>query len=1162
MRSRLWIAVPALLIAASAALAQETPERKIEEIDQLLKDNSSSAIQRAIGLAKDFLDKHKDHSQVDEVRFRLAKCYNIQGLEQEQIAELKLMLDSKTKSRSRPQAYYMLGKAYGALHQHDKAVVVFEKMLSEGAGLLEEEARFLCGGYYEMLEKYDDAAAKYNLVKRLRDGKYARPAAQRLALLWLKAKKPDRAAEAIRDLAEGWPQQEREHAELFVNLADTYRLNKEYDKAIAVCEETAKYAKPGTVEDIACRCIRGQCLVDQGKHDAAVKILEPITKFTKPEARTLAATAALQCAELYYDKDKLNNPAKSMDLYEQTFQLTRDSELDVEVKARILQRCALQLGQYYYQAGKLGAAREWFLQYVHAGGKQNVLPIINEIAKKLNIAETAPPVPDAKTLQDIIKERPGTPEAFEAEWYILMDKLQNSMRVQASAVSLAKEYEQLFVKYPKDVINEQDRVYILWQIAACYGTGTAKADLLKAIDTWEKLAGDEKTPKEDRSRALQYIITVTEKNGALAKPPVIPDATLKEKHAQATHKLGLLVEKDFGEKSGLKNALQLAGSLMGRIGDDKELLQKLITTLKQRIEDIGPLAAEAGEARYQLAELYYMNRQWGNAANAFKEFVRLNGPKQDADGNVLGGPWRPQLTPQVEKVYEAAIRMAHCWYRDTNRAERNKTYQWIAKNLPHQNRWMAEVQYYLAKENERPPQPGVPVQDNDLKLADALWTNVINPSKDPDDPNFKKSFHWWTGLGEDEPAGALSYVKAAILQSGKTYGKIGRHQDAAMCYEQYLALYDRPSGGKNPRTGEIVPDPNAAIARYALGQEYIALGRIQRMIQVYKPYLDGLREDPFRSSVLMLVGFNASQNKLWEPAIDAYAALLDEYGENELDKDGKPKPLPSEKRLRPQARNWNGIRKPLPKNLKPYEIRYSMGLVYWRQEDYRRCAVVLQPFLDYRPPTESDKEKEGRGIAMFMAGQSYLKTGDYASAAKILARLITEFPKFGPIEEAYEYTARSYIETKQWESMLLLHRTFRNEWQKSPRMPRIEFYYAMALQGAGRGAEAAARLKALADANDADPATRADAAYHLALPLAGKDDAAAMRLFEKSIKEYARDVSCLAGGKCAMRLKNWERARELLERAHEFPQGNPAVSAEAKELLPGVLKYLTKPPKK
>ena len=219
------LAVLLALGLPSAAPAAETPEEALRRAEQLERDGKLS---RAVELYRSFLQSHPKHSQTLDAHYRLARCLDALGYVDEVIAELRTVLESPNRRyRNRTEAFYTLGKLYGSLKRHEEAAKVFEQMLAEGAGLYEDEVLSLCGGYYAVLKKYDDAAAKFNLLKRRKDSRYAEQAAYKLAVLWLRAENLDLAVEAVQDLAQGFPQNNQARG-LMLQVADLFRSTAEF----------------------------------------------------------------------------------------------------------------------------------------------------------------------------------------------------------------------------------------------------------------------------------------------------------------------------------------------------------------------------------------------------------------------------------------------------------------------------------------------------------------------------------------------------------------------------------------------------------------------------------------------------------------------------------------------------------------------------------------------------------------------------------------------------------------------------------------------------------------------------------------------------------------------------------------------------------------------
>jgi len=297
-------------------------------------------------------------------------------------------------------------------------------------------------------------------------------------------------------------------------------------------------------------------------------------------------------------------------------------------------------------------------------------------------------------------------------------------------------------------------------------------------------------------------------------------------------------------------------------------------------------------------------------------------------------------------------------------------------------------------------------------------------------------------------------------------------------------------------------------------------------------------------------------------AMEAYATVLDEYGVNKVDAAGNPIPVPNQDRLRERAGKsggWNGIRLPLPKDLDMGEVRYALGYMYWKQESYGSCAQALVAFLT-DPALRRSKHRDR---ALFMAGQSCFRNHDYAAGTPILMTLLGDHPRFEAIEEAYVAAALGCAETKHWDDLAVLYRTFTNEWGRSDRRSRMDLYDALGQIGSGKVAQGMSALAGIAR-SDTYEDVRADAYYHLGLAALASnpaDTAAAYESLSKSVGTYARDTSCLEAGKLAVKLKKWDEARQYLERVgRDFPRARHEVLDQARALLPEVQKQLAKKP--
>jgi len=1130
-----------LLMAVAAATARgQTAEELLAQAQQMEKEGASH---RAVKLYQTFLEKHKDHAQATEARYRLARCYDAIGLVDQAIAELKTVAAADVRSfRNKPEALYLLGKLYAGNRAYEEAAKVFEKMLAEGAGIYEDEVMNLTAGYYAILQKYEDAAAKYNILKRRSDSKLAEQASLKLSLLWLKAEKTDQAIEAIADFASAYPDN-KQIPDLLLKAADLCRRQGKFDKTISICEQLrSRY--PKTLEALAGNYLLGLCYRDRKEFKKAADALDQIGLVKDYQARGLAAEALVQSANIYYS-DLRDVPA-SMKRYEEAAKLARESE--TERKTEILEQCYFRLGEYHFEQKNYTVALEYYTLLRNVSTRVNVFTRIMQCQEALGQTAGADvPVGEAEVelLRKRIADNPGTAIAADAEIFLLDRKFSESLRRKLAVAPLASEYARLLTAYPAEVLKAEHREpYIYAQIGTCLAQGTTREELVRAIAAFEKVlsCGGEENPY--RITALENIVISAERLGDRQK------AASASRQLFEISKAKLDAARD--DKALEQRTLEYLRTWATRV--EGGMIDSSIELCRRIIEEKGPLSDLSREARYYLGELLYLKRDFSAAAKTFQEFVSIYGPRQDARGEVKDAPWRPaKIDEKVEQVYTAAIRVAHAWYMQGHHQNMVAAYEWVVRNFPVGNRHMPEAQYWLAIELGKGTQGQT--KEGKRKMADALWKNVVGPSMDFDDSKFLRTLHPWTGSSDERYAEAQKYVKPAILKAGQIWSELGDHDLAAGAFRTYLELYgggEKRPAGKRPGAAAAARDENLDTARYALGREYIALKNYARMIEVYKPYLHGMRGDRFRVSALRLLGYHAAQAGQQDIAIEAYATLLDEYGENRVDARGNPIPLPPAMRLRQdKSGGWDGIRMPAG-DLDLGEVRFALGLLYWRAEDWRQCVRTLQPFLD-DPKLAKNKYRDR---ALYMAGQSCYRLYDYATGTKLIQTLVREYPRFEAVEEAYVNAARGCAETKNWSELDLLYQTFVREWPRSDYRPRMDLLAAVSHIGQNRADKGLAMLRSLA-ASDAYQDVRADAWYHLGINQT--DPAKALEALEKSVQVFPRETSCLAAAKAAMKLGRWDRAAQLLDMVtRDFPRGNPAVLAEARSLLPSVQAALAK----
>ena len=354
-----------VLALASSAWAAASAEDLLVEAQRLEKAGSDQA---AINAYQLFLDKFPDHSQATEARYRQAKCLDNLGLVEQAVEKLKVVAKVEGKQfRNRSDAMYLLGKLYASLKDHKAAAETYEKLLSEGAGLNEDEVLNLCAGYYAILGKYDDAAAKFNILKRKQGTALAETASYKLVLLWVKADKLDNAVVAIQELAEAFPKSDR-LPELLLKVADGYRTAGKLDKTVSLCTQIRDtYAD--TPEALAATYMLGICQREQKDYKAAVKVFMDVGKVRGASTKLIAADALVQAADLY--SSELSDPAKALQLYEDAASLAREAE--GLRRNEILEQCYFHIAEYHYTQKKYSVALEYYLNLRNLGTKINVL---------------------------------------------------------------------------------------------------------------------------------------------------------------------------------------------------------------------------------------------------------------------------------------------------------------------------------------------------------------------------------------------------------------------------------------------------------------------------------------------------------------------------------------------------------------------------------------------------------------------------------------------------------------------------------------------------------------------------------------------------------------------------------------------------------------------
>lgn len=1138
-------------------LQAAAPEDVFKQAQQYERDNQ---LPKSAEAYESFLREFADHSQAVEVHFRLAKLYDVLGRLDEMEKHLTAVTQSDRKQfRNRAECFVLLAKHDASCKRYEEAAKLLESILGEGtAGLYEEESLSLCAGYYAILKKTDDAAAKLNLLRFRHDSPYAESAAQKLAVLWLNAGRLDLAMNAISEFAQTYPN----HAsipDLLLRAADACREAKKYDASISLCEQIqARY--PKALEAQSARVLVGLCDRDQKRFQEAAGIFDQVAASRDVQARGIAAEALTQAAELHFTE--LHDADGAVPRFEEAAKLARDSES--ENKTKLLELCYFRLGETYFQRKNWAAARENYLQLRTLGSGLNVAPRIIACEQELKLASNGPQTAGAGDVQEMrteIARNPGTFRSLELEVFLLDRTVFDGLKRQAVVAPLAAEYEKLLATYPKDVLSQDNlQTYIRWQASVCRESSPEPADLQQAADGFEQVAAsDPENRLGYRDNALEHLALTSERAGD--KPRAL--RTYRELYRLTQAKLE--TQNAPPGQDAEKRAREYLKCLVTR-ADTPDLMADAIALTRKTIEDCGPASDLSREARLYLGDLYLLQRDTGAAVKVFQEFLTIYGPRQGADGNFADGPLKVEYPPDEKsaQLFEAAIRLAHCWYIERHEQNLAKAYEWINRNLPNGNKYMAEAQYGRALELSKGKDAQTP--EARRKYADTLWFWVVGTSTDFDSRDFNQTLRYWVRPADDAFAEQQGYVKNAILRAGQTWSETGHPELAAGAFEKFLQIYGqdpkgRKAGGIRRQSRNVrvnLVDNDVETARYALGRELITLNQFQRLGQVYKPYLSGLRDSRFRTSALLLLAYHAGKAGLLAVAIEAYATILDEYGENEVTARGDIVPLPAAERLRAGGYNWDGIRFEPPAKLDLAEVRYSLGYLYWKNEAWGSCIQTLSPFLT----DASLGQAKVADRSLYMLGQSYDRSYNPVPAGQVMLKLIDRFPKFEALEEVYVRATRDAVEAQAWNDVDRLCREFALKWPRSDRRQRMELFGALRMRFGGGKAEAGvSTLRGLANGETFED-VKADAWYWLGrgeLTNQPPQYAQALADFEQSVTVFAREPACIEAARCAMKLRQWTQAKVHLDRVlSEFAKGDPAVVQQARALLPDVMKEIAR----
>lgn len=1138
-------ATPAAAPAAetNAPTLPNTPEELFRYGQQMESDGKMIAAGEAY---ERFVVRFAGHTQIQEVRYRYAKCLDAIGKVDEAVLQLEVATREKNaRFKNRQDALFLLAKLYGDQGEREQGCATFELLLAEGAGMYEEEALNLCGGFYAILKKYPEAVGKLNLLRRRPESRFAERAAYKIVLIWLDAGNLEQAAEAVAELTRLYPKNQDGRV-LMLRIADAFRTQRKYAESIAACEQLRRDF-PSAPEGKAAGYVAGLCFRDQKLPDKALEILLATAKIPENVKSGVAAEAMVQAADILFT-DK-NDPARAMDLYKEAIALASGYP-DDERRQTIEEIGNLRQGEYNFEKKNWTEALTFYERLTKMGSRIDVLPRVMKCHAalgedpKIYVSKPA----EIEFLRQRINASTGTLGAAEAEVFITDQSLASSlgaMTLAAPRMKCAENYLSILKRYAPEILAEGHLAsYACVQMGRAYAGALASERANGVTNKTWRLAADsfnraiEVDPQTPYVRAaLEGAAQALDAGGALDEAFDV--------YRRLYEHAGELLKTAKDDPALLEDRLGYLRSMLAR-ADSAQTVTNGIAVARRIVDQEGASSSVGRFAMFCIGELYELHKDYPAAAKASDEFIDSYGPKRNAGGDFAAGPMPAGSDETTRQVCDAAMRIARVWNLKGDRENTRKAYLWMTRNVPNGNRYIAEARYWLVMDAA---QGRAGEKDEPRRLALDLWTNVVSavPFEALPASDSAGLYYFWV----TDPD-MMRYAKVAIVKAGETLSRSGNHAVAARIFSAYLSLYPAIPPDEGP--DKPVKDEISYVARYALGREYVSLTNYDKMVEVYKPYLNGLRSDRLRVSALRMLGYHATSGDLKPFGLDAYAAILDEYGENRLNEWNKPIPFGRAERLRPDS-SWDGIRMAPPPGLDFGQVRYALGFVFWKNKEWKKCALALTPFVYEKGLSNS----ASRAKALFMLGKSSFKVEEYAAGVQALKTLIADHPTFVAIEEVFTQAAWGSTEMKDWEGVLQLRAEFGKRHPSSNRRDYMDLYEAVALLNIPeRRSVGYQRMITLANSAKYQE-VRGDVLYYQGrniltiADLAGKvssgEYAGAFKLFADSVKIYPKAPACLQAVKCAVAQGKWKDAKPFAERlVRDFPDADPGILKEATTL--------------
>ncbi|MFZ4394440.1 MAG: tetratricopeptide repeat protein [Kiritimatiellia bacterium] len=1114
-----------------AAPAAQSPEELVSAAE---REEKVGAFEKAIALYTTFLKDNPDHIQCPTIQYRLALCYDSIGQLEPTIEHLKASVavpPDKALGKYRQDAYMKLARLYSdcGTNKLKEAADTLNVLLKEGAGLYEDEAQLQRAGYLALLGQHDEAIVLFNVLCNKPNADTAKNARYKLVIVLLKDDKLDMAKNAIEAFVQHYPGDVR-IGELFIRIARAYFEKKQFKSAMDVCQQVLGEFKDAP-EAVEAAFISGLIYRENKNYDKAIDCYLNAARMPQSVHNAVLVSEALfECAQIY--RKQLKQMDRAADFYHEAAIKSRDPV--TERQQNILEQSLFFEAEIYLKQEKWNVAFDLYAQLQKAGSKLNVIERMIYCKSKMSANGDASMNMESEAELAVIRKRiadnPGTLLSLQAELYLLERKVARVVSTSSGRQILwstmepfAAQYADLLQRYPADILKQQDQ-------AACIK--------LRQASLYLYLTNDHTAYKELTTRAMALCEqALAEAPEALFRVEALETlANLagrcdqKKKEIETYRKLYAITGKDPVAAVGRKPAEYLMGILAAASTDD--LATEAAKAMDGVIAEQGEKSEDVRAARFYRAELYFMKQRYVQAASEFTNFVHRYGPPQNPDGTVSSA-WNkpPTIDPQLEQVYEAALRVAHCWRTQNAQAKSIEAYRWIVNNLNHLNPRVAEAWYTILTTGVDPAKLTATAKED---LARQLWTRIVNNSLDTGSKAFGKGYYPWVRSPD-----ASIYVKAAILRAGEYFADSGKHKLAGDLFREYTLLFrpDDITKLKPDEKPQFTADNQLEIAAYAAGKEYLLAKEYKLAVEMFRAFLDTLPKSKFRIPALMALGHYGAQAEMYPDAIAAYSALLDEYGPpNPVDIGGWPVPVKVEQRLRKDG-VWNGFRLPPPPQWDNSKIRFGLGFVYWKQDDWANCQTVLAPFLNSADLRKSTARPE----ALYMIARCYTRQNLPSKAVRMLEVIVRDHADFKAIEEIYTDMARMAFEASNWKVVSDACAGFIAKFPNSERIPYMNLYAAAAQVGSGNIEAGTAALRVLAGQTTYED-VKAGAYYHLAITSLRSDKfdlEETLDLLRKSIKCYPEDKALLQAAKCACDLKKWPLAQEFADQfTRDFPKAD------------------------